>query len=48
METKYLTEKSYSLSRDADRLRTDANKILKENEVMHCNVWELYLPIVIV
>ena len=34
METKYLTEKSYSLSRDADRLRTDANKILKENEVI--------------
>ena len=33
VETKYLTEKSYSLSRDADRLRADANKILKENEV---------------
>ena len=37
METKYLTEKSYSLSRDADRLRTDATKIFKENEVMSWN-----------
>merc|ERR1719410_1171285 len=32
IETRYLTEKSLSLSRDADRLRTDATKILKENE----------------
>ena len=33
IETRYLTEKSLSLSRDADRLKTDADKILRENQV---------------
>jgi len=32
IETRYLTEKSLSLSRDADRLKTDADKILRENQ----------------
>ena len=33
VETKYLTDKALSLSRDADRLKTDAATILAENEV---------------
>lgn len=33
VETKYLTDKALSLSRDADRLKTDASTILAENEV---------------
>lgn len=33
VETKYLTDKALSLSRDADRLKTDASTILVENEV---------------
>lgn len=32
VETKYLTDKALSLSRDADRLKTDASTILAENE----------------
>ena len=33
VETKHLTDKALSLSRDADRLKTDAATILDENEV---------------
>ena len=32
VETQYLTEKSISLTRDADRLKTDAENLLRENE----------------
>ena len=33
VETKYLVDKSTALTRDADRLKTDANRILANNQV---------------
>ena len=33
VETRYLVDKSAALTRDADRLKTDANRILSDNQV---------------
>ena len=35
VETKFLTDKAYQLSRESDRLKTDANNLLQENQVNH-------------